>query len=66
MKKIAIALTALAGITFLAGCAYDSPYYGRYAYNYDYDYGYRPVHHFYFRDGIRFDCLYNYDVAFCG
>jgi hypothetical protein len=67
MKKTAIALSAVAGIMFLSGCAYDG-YYDRYAYNYnyDYDYGYRPVHHFYFQDGIRYDCRFNYNVAFCG
>jgi hypothetical protein len=35
-----IALSAVAGIMFLSGSAYDS-YYDRYAYNYDYDYDYR-------------------------
>ena len=64
MKKNAIAISALAGIVFLSGCAYDS-YPDRYAYGYDYGYV-RPYHHYYFRDGIRFDCLYSYDVAFCG
>jgi hypothetical protein len=65
MKKIAIAASALAGIIFLSGCAYDTYGYGdRYAYGYGYE-GY-PYHHYYFRDGVRFDCLYNYDVAFCG
>jgi len=62
MKKMVIALSALAGIVFLSGCAYD--------YGYDrlsYGYGYvSPYHHYYFRDGVRFDCLYSYDVAFCG
>ncbi len=67
MKKIAITLSALAGIVFLSGCASDYyPGYGSVAYNYDYDYGYRPIHHFYFVDGVRYDCLYNYNVAFCG
>jgi hypothetical protein len=61
MKKIAIALSALAGIVFLSGCAYND-YGGRYAYGY----GYVPVHHYYFSSGIRRDCLYDYDVAFCG
>jgi hypothetical protein len=52
---------------FLSGCAYDS-YYDRYAYNYDYDYddGYRPVHHFYFQNGVRYDRRFSYNVAFCG
>jgi hypothetical protein len=63
MKKIAIAISALAGIVFLSGCAYDGYYYDRYAYNYGYV---RPYHHYYFRDGIRFDCFYSYDLAFCG
>jgi hypothetical protein len=65
MKKIAIALTAMAGITFLSGCAYDrGPYYDRYSFN---EYAYvSPYHHYYFRNGVRFDCVYSYDVAFCG
>ena len=65
MKKIVIALTALAGITFLSGCAYDDGYYygGRYAYNY----GYTPAyHHYYWREGLRYDCVYSFDAAFCG
>lgn len=64
MKKIVIALTALAGITFLSGCAYDGYYYGdRYAYGY----GYAPAyHHYYYREGLRYDCLYSFDAAFCG
>jgi hypothetical protein len=62
MKKIAIALSALAGIVFLSGCAYDS-YSDRTAY----DYGYTvPVRHYYFRDGIRYDCLNRFDSGFCG
>ena len=63
MKKIAIALTALAGIVYLSGCAYDNDY-GRSAYGY----GYAPpvVHHYYFNSGTRRDCLYDYDAAFCG
>ena len=66
MKKIAIALSALAGIVFLSGCAYDRYGYDRYD-RYSYGYGYvRPSHHYYFRNGVRFDCLYSYDVAFCG
>ena len=49
MKKIAIALTTLAGITLLSGCAYDrGPYYDRYSFN---EYAYvSPYHHYYFRD----------------
>ncbi len=62
-KNIAIAISALAGIIMLSGCAYDYGYAPRYAYGYDAGY---PYHHYYFRDGVRFDCLYSYDVAFCG
>lgn len=65
MKKIAIAVSALAGIIFLSGCAYDTyGYYGDHV-AYGYGVGY-PYHHYYFRDGARFDCLYSYDVSFCG
>lgn len=61
MKKIVIALTALAGITFLSGCAYDYGYsyypYHRYAFGYSsYD------HPFY----GRFDCVHNWNATFCG
>ena len=62
MKKFAIALSALAGIVFLSGCAYDSGYYHRYAY----DYGYAPARHYYFMNGIRYDCVYDFNTAFCG
>lgn len=47
MKKIAIALTALAGITFLSGCvSWYSPYYGwNYGYNrYAWGYGNGPYY----------------------
>ena len=66
MKKIVIALTALAGITFLSGCAYD---YGYAYYPYHRDvvgYGYGPYHHYYWREGLRYDCVYSFDAAFCG
>ena len=64
MKKMVIALSALAGIVFLSGCAYDNYGYDRYSYGYGYV---SPTyHHYYFRDGVRLDCLYSYDVAFCG
>lgn len=63
MKKIAIALSALAGLIVLSGCAYDGYYHDRYAY----DYGYvRPYHHFYFREGVRYDCVNSFDATFCG
>lgn len=63
MKKIAIALSALAGIVMLSGCAYGG-YSDRYAYNLDY--GYAPIHHYYFRDGLRYDCFTDFDAGFCG
>lgn len=64
MKKIVIALTALAGITFLSGCAYDGYYYGdRFAVGYGYA---APYHHYYWREGLRYDCVYSFDAAFCG
>ncbi len=64
MKKIAIALSALAGIVFLSGCAYDT-YGDRYAYNYDVVTP-APVHHMYFLGGVRYDCFYTFDARFCG
>jgi hypothetical protein len=74
MKKIAIALSAVAGILFLSGCAYDTGYgyydrYGfdtgfdRYAYNYDVV---SPSHHVYWMNGVRYDCFYTFDARFCG
>ena len=64
MKKIAIALTALAGIAFLSGCAYDDyGYYNRYAFDYGYS---RPFHRSYFIGGSRFDCLHTWNASFCG
>ena len=71
MKKIAIALSALAGIVFLSGCAYDT-FGDRYAYDYDrYAYNYdvvapAPVHHMYFLGGVRYDCFYTFNARFCG
>lgn len=63
MKKIAIALSALAGIVFLSGCAYDSGYYHRYAY----DYGYAgPYSRTYFLGGVRYDCVHTWNATFCG
>lgn len=74
MNKIAIALSALAGIVLLSGCAYDgyavyhSPYAYNYAYPYAYAYGYGPGFRprFYWQDGVRYDCVYRYNSAFCG
>jgi len=67
MKKIAIALTALAGITFLSGCAYDYYGYSYYPYHrYALGYGYGPYHHYYWRAGLRYDCVYSFDATFCG
>ncbi|HEX5282416.1 MAG TPA: hypothetical protein VFW28_20230 [Micropepsaceae bacterium] len=64
MKKIVIALTALAGITFLSGCAYDGYNYGD---HYAYGYGYaRPYHNFYGREGLRYDCINSFDATLCG
>ena len=64
MKKVVIALSALAGLAFLSGCAYDT-YYDRYAY--EWDSGYRvPVHQYYFMDGVRYDCFSSFDSRFCG
>ena len=67
MKKIAIALSALAGIVFLSGCAYDGNYAYDYGYHrYAYDYRYAPVHRLYFRDGVQYDCVQDFDATFCG
>lgn len=57
MKKIVIALTALVGITFLSGCAYDYWGYNRYAL------GYSSWYHPYYG---RFDCVHHWDATFCG
>ncbi len=59
MKKIIIALTALAGITLLSGCAYD---YG-YGWGSRYAYGYSSFDHPYYG---RFDCIHRFDGTFCG
>lgn len=67
MKKIAIALSALAGIAFLSGCAYDTGY--GYSDRYAYDYNVvspAPVHHVYWMSGVRYDCFYSFDARFCG
>ena len=61
MRKLAIAIGAVAAVLFASGCAYDTyAYYptDRYAYV-------EPVHHFYWLNGVRYDCLYNFDSRFC-
>ena len=66
MKKIIIALTALAGIVFLSGCVYD-PYYGGHIGNLAWGYGYRPYgyssyyHPFY----GSWDCVHHFDATYC-
>jgi len=65
MKKIFIALTALAGITFLSGCAYDNYGFSYYPHPYSVAYGYGAGHRYYWRGGVPYDCLYSFDAAFC-
>ena len=77
MKKIAIALTAIAGIVFLSGCAYPSygpyGYYNGYPYRYAYGYGPYPYRYAYgygpntyWWNGARYNCAYNYSAVLCG
>jgi len=54
MKKIVVALTVLAGITFLSGCAYDW-------------YGPRVGYSSYYQPGFgRIDCVHHWNATFCG
>ena len=66
MKTIAMALSAVAGLVLLSGCAYDG-YYGRYGY-YDYrPYAYDGKYgaHFYTMKGLLYDCTSRFFVAYC-
>ena len=69
MKKLLIAMTALAGITFLSGCAWDYYPYGHYAYGYGYHpfygYGYHPGPVVGFSSGLGWDCVHHWNATYC-
>ena len=65
MKTVTICISALAGLLFLSGCAYDGyaynhGYYGRYGYN-----GYNGRSRVYTLDGVQYDCLSKFNAAYC-
>ena len=74
MKTVTICISALAGLLFLSGCAYDGyaykdGYYGRYGYNgyynrYGYN-GYNGRSRVYTLDGVQYDCLSKFNAAYC-
>lgn len=66
MKKIVIALTALAGITLLSACAnYDNYGFSYYPHRYSIAYGNGGRNRYYWREGMSFDCFTSFDAAFC-
>lgn len=67
MKKIAIVLTALAGILFMSGCAYDyyPHYYGHYVYAHGYGRPYYNYHHAFGYNSLGWDCVDNWSPIYC-
>lgn len=67
MKKIVIALTALAGVVFLSGCAYGYTYDGGHIGNVAWGYGYAPYRYssYYHPFYGNWDCVHHFDATYC-
>lgn len=66
MKKILIAMTALAGIVFLSGCADDYFYDGGHIGSFAWGYGYQPYRYYsYYRPLGNLDCVHHLNAIYC-